>query len=456
MPRRPLPLRLSGAALALLASLGGCGSDRPAQPTGPTTTGPGRAAAKTPRATPRAPDPLDDPEPGTTPTTPTTPTAPIAPTAPAALAPLPAPSATGTPPARGCIATAEPVLVWAHEGPAAIAAHGHAFVVAGISSSASGAEELFVVRVAPGEPPAPIGTLALVTAGLEERIAPPAITAVDATDVAVALVDAGRTLRSGRVSVSPPAGRVELAELASGADNRMAPALRAVGRRVAVAYTDGSGTPMRVKLVLLDAGGHHDPARDLTPPSMGASAPTFVDGLTTPTLVFVDARDAISPIVRVTLSSDGVPSPGQVVVPVGVVSTPPELAAAFAPSGAWVGYTVVGHLASTAVGLVRLDRNSEAPTALVPGTAYSPLHVAAVATPDAVVFAADAPTGPGREPPHEIHVRRVDAEGAGPVLVLRAPDGTAAHAAIARRADGTVAVAFSAASGVYVQTARCQ
>lgn len=431
--------------LTLVAWLGACGTDRPTPPTPPTER-PTKAQQPTRPTppTPHAPDPLDDPGPGTV-------------TPPHALAPLPAPSATGTPPARGCIATAEPVRVWPREGPAAITTHGHAFFVAGIAPSESGAaEELFVVRVAPGEPPTPIGTLALVTAGLEERIAPPAITAVDATDVAVALVDAGRTLRAGRVSVSPPAGRISLADIATGADNRIAPAARAIGRRVAVAYTDSSGTPMRVKLVLLGAGGRAEPARDLTPPSMGASAPAFVDGLDTPALVFVDARDAISPIVRVTLSSEGVPSPAEVVVPVGIMCTPPELAAAFSPGGAWIGYTVIGNLASTAVGLVRLDRNSGAPTALVPGTAYSPLHVAAVAAPDAVLFAADAPTGPGRDPPHEIHVRRVDAEGAGPELVLRGPDGTAAHAAIARRDDGTVAIAFSAASGVYVQTARCQ
>ena len=76
-----------------------------------------------------------------------------------------------------------------------------------------------------------------------------------------------------------------------------------------------------------------------------------------------------------------------------------------------MGYTGLGSASTSAVGLVSILPVPGTPEALVKGTAYGQLHVSAAAGPRSVLLAADAPTRPGKEPPHEIHVHVVRLEG---------------------------------------------
>jgi hypothetical protein len=223
-----------------------------------------------------------------------------------------------------------------------------------------------------------------------------------------------------------------------------------------VAWTDGTGTPMRVRMARADRSGTLLGTDDLTMTGMGGAAPVFAAGGETPTLYFVDPRAGVSPIVRTALSPDGSPLPTEVARPVGTVTVPPQLAVGVDGAGnAYAGYTAIGNVATTAVGLMPLFGDVAGPTALVPGTGYGTLDVAAVAGPTAVVFAADAPKGEARDAPREVHVRVVRDSTAGERLVLAAPDGTANRVALSRRRDGVIAAVFSAADGVYVAWLRC-
>jgi hypothetical protein len=167
---------------------------------------------------------------------------------------------------------------------------------------------------------------------------------------------------------------------------------------------------------------------------MGAAAPVFVAGASPPVLMAVDARDGMSPILRVDFGNDAQPQPAQVAVPVSMVSSPPVLAAAAGSVGTYVGFTGLGSAATSAVGLVAVAPIAGSPSTLIPGTAYGPLYVGAAAAP--------------------IRVSVVGIKGPGPATVLHGP-GSAAHAALARNEAGEVGVAFSAESGVYVARLRC-
>jgi hypothetical protein len=194
---------------------------------------------------------------------------------------------------------------------------------------------------------------------------------------------------------------------------------------------------------------------DITPAAMGAAAPAFVAGASPPMLVTADARSGMSPIARVTLDAEGNPSVPEVAVPVGMMSQPPELAAAQSGAGTYVGYAGVGSAATSAVGLVRVLPKVGTPEPLVKGTAYGALHLDAAGSKSAVFFAMDAPTTTGKAPQHEIQVIRVDAQGVGPALRIAAASGDATNAAIARAADASVGVVFSAQDGVYFARLAC-
>jgi len=137
------------------------------------------------------------------------------------------------------------------------------------------------------------------------------------------------------------------------------------------------------------------------------------------------------------------------------VTTPPRLAVARGGGSLYAGYTVIGNAATTAVGWIRLDAEDASPAAIVPGTGYGKLHVDAASAPGAVLFVADAPRGSEPEAPREVHLRAVRPGGAGPVLALHDGNGVGSHAAIARREDGMLAVAFAGIDAVYVAWARC-
>jgi hypothetical protein len=137
-----------------------------------------------------------------------------------------------------------------------------------------------------------------------------------------------------------------------------------------------------------------------------------------------------------------------------MVSSPPRIAAASSSVGTYVAYTGLGSAATSAIGLVAIAPVPGSPQALVKGTGYGPLHVSAAAGARALLFAADAPTQPGKDPKHEIHVHVIGINGPGPAAVVRGP-GDASYAALARAEGGSVGLAFTAPAGVYVARLRC-
>lgn len=364
----------------------------------------------------------------------------------------------GAAPDHGCIAlSTEPVRLWPSASPPAVAAHGTSFVTAAYVASPDGpAESLVILEASPEQPPRPVRTFDLGQRSRAERTAPPAITSVDPRRALVAVVDARGAVQAAELPVADPRAGAELFEIARGADTRFAPAVAHIARHRLVAFTEGT-TPMKLRLARFTSGSRPDTVLDLTPESAGGAAPTFATGGET-TLYFVDAHAGISNILRVDFDGSANALAARVARAVSNLPDVPQIAVArrASDSRTFLGYVAIGRAATSAVGLLPLaDADSSSPEPIVPGTAYSPLHVSAVAADAAIVIAADAPKTPGGRPPREIHVRVLDAAGLGPALVLHAPDGTASHAAIARRADGTYAVAFTSDSGVYQQYLRC-
>jgi hypothetical protein len=354
-------------------------------------------------------------------------------------------------PKNGCVLIDAGRRVWPASGPAAIASVGKGFVVAGYAPR-DGREQLFVVQLGVDGRPKPVTAFDVQPPHPRARTAPPGLSARDDNDVTVALVDGDGTLWARRLRMGPGGGGSAI-EIARGVDTRFAPALTHSEARELIAWTTGS-TPMHTQLAVLTNAGTIASKRDLTPESMGAAAPTFVSGASPPSLLMVDARQGMSPLLRVDLGSDGTPSASKVVLPLSTVSTPTALVAASASIGTYVGYLGVGSAATSAVGLVAIEPLVGSPTPLVPGTGYGSLHVSATAAPRALLFAADAPTAPAKDAPREIHVQVIGKSGPGLATVI-AGQGGAANATIARDDTGIVAVAFSSGSGVYVARLRC-
>jgi hypothetical protein len=415
----------SAALLALLQGCGTCASE-------PEVAHPAEesAAPEEPPAATEAlalPD-LDDDEP------------------PAGAAQEPFPSAT--PPERGCVEAAPRVVVWPSAGAAAAAAWGDSFLVAGHVAADKGGEELFIVRVAPGGTPVPLGRTGVAGAA-GRRLAAPALL-VAGGDAWVAHVDGDGALGVAKLSPDRPGAPLHFVSVAGRADHRFSPSLARAGDALLLAWVDGSGKPMRVRVARLDLRGRVLSTHDVTLAGMGGTAPIFVAGATPPVLVFVDARAGISPLVRVSFAADGTPGESKVVRSVGQVPEPPAVAAAQGPAGPMVSYTAIGTAATTAVGLMHLDTPERAPVALVPGEAYGTLGVAAAALPQAAVFVSETAT-----PSRGLRVHRVDGEGLGEPLLLEPTGEMNEHPAAAAGRGGTVAITLSTGAAVEVIFLRC-
>jgi hypothetical protein len=356
-------------------------------------------------------------------------------------------------PARGCAVAEEPRRVWPKPGLASVAAFGGGFVLAGYTQGNAG-EQVFVVYVTGKGKLEPVATLPLATPYPGERLAAPGLAADAAQGVSVAYADGSGTLFEQNLRVGAAYGGGAPLTVAHGVDTRFEPAVGFGKRGTLIAYTVGS-TPMHTMLVRLDPKGDVMGTHDVTPAAMGAAAPAFVNGAFPLWLVTADPRNGLSPIARTPLDAEGKPGPAEVAAPVGMMSTPPELAAAQADFGAFVVYTGLGSAATSAVGLVRVAPKAESPEAFVKGTAYGTLHAAAIGSKHAVLIAADAPLGAGKKPLHEIHVAMLDAKGQGPILHVTSPTGDATHAAIAQNDQAGVAITFSAADGVYLARLSC-
>lgn len=368
----------------------------------------------------------------------------------------PATPVSTTPALTGdCVLRGAPKRVWSAPATPAITATAEAFVVAGYVTK-DATESVFVVRANAAGLPQPLVSLPVAQAQTRARLAAPGLaTNVDGS-VTLVMIDGLGAVSATTIATDHPNGAGVSKPIAVGGDTRFSPAVRGYGQQTLLAWTDGRATPMRVWTTRIDQKGVVAPAIDLTQTSMGAAAPTFIDGSNPPELLFVDPRAALSTLVRVAFKPDASPGEAQVVVPLNSVRTPPQLAAARGGNRTWTAFTALGTSATTAVGLLSIEPVPSTPEALVPGTAYGDLSVSAVASADAALFAADTPLAPGKNTPRRVHVTRVTDAGRGAPTSIEGPGGNANHAAIARGRDGTVAVAFDNATGVYVAFLRCE
>jgi hypothetical protein len=361
-------------------------------------------------------------------------------------------------PPHGCVAiTRAPTRVLAEGGPASLVSTRSGFVVAGYVSAPAG-ESVSVVRLSPSSPTTPVATLPLGAASASPRLVPPAMATLDDGRVMIAATDVRGEVRAGVLGVSASSMRPALASLGRGADLRFSPAIAPLrGGAAAIAWTDGSGTPMRVRMAVVRFDGRVTATHDLTPESLGASAPVATRVADVPEFVFLDARGGLSPVVRVALDEEGAPRPPTIERPLSTVSEPARLAAGNLGARRLVAYTAIGRAATSAIGVVELGGTAP-PVPLVPGEGYGPLHLAAVSAPAAVVFGVTRPRA-GIAPTERFHasaeVRLVDDAGPGPALAIGAPDEPVSHLALARAEDGTLGVAVTSASGVSVSWLRC-
>lgn len=368
---------------------------------------------------------------------------------------MPPPTAPGDVPPRGCAATTDAVTVWPAAGPVDVVTTGAGFLVAGYAAR-KGSRELFVVRLEPGKAPSPLFRHPVEGArGAPELIAAPALGPPAGGKVPLAYVDGEGTVRVGTLPTVRPTRHVRWTEIGDGADPRFAPHLVRRGERTVAFFVRARDAGMDVRAVRLRQG-RIDSRHDLAPDGMGATAPAPIAGSASPALVFADAREALSPILRAELRADGTPGRGKVARPVSNLFEPPDLAAVEIDAGTFLAYTAVGNGATTAVGLVRLDAEPGlGPEALVPGKGYGMLSVDGVALSDAALFAAAAPRGRSKDAAREVWLRQVDDAGLGPALEVTSPDGTAEAPSLARRDDGTVALAFRGKQAVFVQLVGC-
>jgi hypothetical protein len=356
-------------------------------------------------------------------------------------------------PARGCAVSEEPRRVWPKPGVASLAALADGFVLAGYTRSA-GSEQVFVIYVSGQGKLEPVATLPVAAVLPGERAAAPGLAADTDQGVTVAYTDGTGTLFSQSLRVGAAHGGGAPLTVARGVDTRFAPAVAYGKSGALLAYTLGS-TPMRTSLVRLDPKGGVLSTHDITPPAMGAAAPAFVSGASPPWLITADPRNGLSPIARTALDAEGKPGPANVAAPVGMMSQPPQLAAAQAAFGAYALYTGLGAAATSAVGLVRIAPKAANPEAFIKGTAYGTLHADALGTKSAIVLAADSPLTAGKKPLHDVQVVWIDQQGQGPALHVASPSGDATHATLARAEHAGIALAFSAQDGVYLTKLRC-
>lgn len=355
-------------------------------------------------------------------------------------------------PDRGCAIAEEPRRVWPKPGIAALAGVADGFVLAGYTRSSS-SEQVFVVHITANGKLEPVATVPLDVPHPGERVVPPGLAGDGMRGVAIAYIDGAGTLFSQVLRVGAAHGGGAASKLATGVDARFTPAVDFSKRGALIAYTLGT-TPMRSMLVRLGPKGDVLATHDVTPPAMGAAAPTFMRGNEL-ALITADPRNGLSPIARTPLDLEGKPGTAEVAAPVGMMSQPPQLAAAQADFGAYVTYAGLGSAATSAIGLVKIAPKAASPEAFIKGTAYGALYSAALGVGGAIVIAADAPLTAGKDPKHELQVALLDAKGRGPTLRVSAPSGDATHVALASDDEGRVGLSFSAPDGVYLGILRC-
>ena len=423
-PRAPHLL----GGLVLLALLAGCGEDEPS-PSGDAPPRPApeaHAQAASEPAEPIAPDPPPD---------------------------VGAEAEETAAPPRGC-ALGAPLPVPGGAGWTDLVALDDGFLVASLASpgSTAAAERLTLARLRGGALRRAAELDLDYPVPAARREAGPVLARREGS-VGLVFVDAEARLLFARVDPARP--RPVVTSIAEGASLRFRPALAATEDGWVVAWTDARETPMRVFTRTVDPDGRRPSApRDLTPLAGGAAAPTAVLGAAPPTLVFLDPRQATSVSLRAALGSGGFARP-EVARPVGVVTEPPEIVAARLGGDDWLGYTGIGSLATTAVGIVRLG-GTEEPRVLVEGTGYGRLHVDAAPLGPGAVFVADAPQAAPPTSPRELALAVLGPDGAlGEIVRVRGPGGRADRGRVAAGATGRIAVSFRDVERSVVAAGRC-
>jgi hypothetical protein len=204
--------------------------------------------------------------------------------------------------------------------------------------------------------------------------------------------------------------------IARGVDRRFAPALHALGATTLIAHTLAAGEGMHVQVTRVHGG--EATSHDVTPQGHGASAPAFVLGEEPPTLVMIDARAGVSPLLEVPFDAEGHPKPAIVRTPVSQPYAPSEVWAVHIPAlDVEVAYTAIGRAAATAVGRVPL-REAKAPLPLLPSRGYGQLHLSAARGERAAVFALESPQQPVAQAELKLEVVLIDAQGEGARLTL--------------------------------------
>lgn len=218
--------------------------------------------------------------------------------------------------------------------------------------------------------------------------------------------------------------------IAKGADRRFAPALYEDGAISLLAYTATVSDVMHTFVVRSAA----PPGVDATPQGHGAAAPTFVQGVKEPRLVFLDARAGVSPLLEVGFDAALAPLAAEVRTPVSQPYAPPLLRAFAVPEGeAEVAFSAVGKLAATAIGRVPLRRALPA-VALHPSRGYGEVGFDVALSGRAAVFALEVPQNEQPSAAHVIEVHWLDKAGDGNTLLLTPPAaGASANAASALR-----------------------
>lgn len=345
----------------------------------------------------------------------------------------------------------------------AVAPSGTGFVVASYSKKAN-VEQIRLLQIPPSGPPEPLPPIQLSRPYGGTRSVAPALAARNDHELSLAYVDGKGDLFLSSLSPGRPASAAR--KLHGGLDARYAPALTHVQAGTIVAFTLGT-TPMKTMVARVPAGHATPKLTDVTPPGLGAAGPVVVQGAQPPLLLALDARAAISHVLKIAFSKDGVPAVGQIAAPVGMVSSPANMAAVQQGNTVHVGYTGIGSGATSAIGLVEFFANkngsSTPPRALIKGTAYGPLHLDALALPThATLFAADAPQTPGKHPKHDIKLMHINADGQEQTTYLRGGPHGAHNARLAQSShstqttSGTIALTYSTNSATYLQRLRCR
>jgi len=332
--------------------------------------------------------------------------------------------------AHACVLASETRAVLEHAGRTAVAAGylGQVFVASYVHEAE--AESVAVVRVIPGREPELFTQMALEhPLAITARGAAPGLAMHDGTLLLAAIDGRGQLLFAALdASVGGVAGRFTTTIDDAHADARFSPALTisSDGTRVIV-WTDGSQTPMRVRLARVGVSSSVLSTAIISPDGGGA-APVFGLGERERTVYLVEARIAMSAAHRVRLGADGAPSPVEVARPLLRGSDLPSIAVVRGLEGTrtHLAYAAVGNLATRAIGLVQTT-GTDSPLPLVAGLGYGgAVSVRAAPLAHSVVFAMEAPSAAEPSAPHEVRVRVAtdDASMGGPLVLpsLTSPD----------------------------------